>query len=317
MRERRAIGIDIGGTRLRIGLVNERLELAEYIETHEHTFLSPHESVAFIGQTLSPLLARHGRNNILGIGVGYPGPVCGRLGSTFSYCNLRDLRWNRVPLAKMLEENTALPVYLDNDANLAGLAEVHLGAGRSFQHIVYITISTGTGGAIFIDRRLYRGFLGGAGEFGHMVVDLHGSRCKCGNTGCLMSLLSGLGLERLLEEEPAGQRLLSENAPPADCVKKLVELCRLGHPIAREMLRPLVHYVTVAFLNIIHILNPEIIVVGGALGKTLLTLYLDEVREKLRLILPKEMVDETRIQVAELGDHNGVLGGAILVFENV
>lgn len=316
MEEFCAIGIDIGGTKLRIGLVSEDLVLKKFVVTQEHAFFSPAELVDLITQNLPQVLEYKGEKEILGIGVGYPGPVSTHLGSTFSYTNLRGRRWDRVPLSKMIEEKTHLPTFLDNDANLAGLAEVHLGAGKKFHHIVYLTISTGMGGAIFFNRRLYRGFLGTAGEFGHIVVDVHGPKCKCGNIGCLMSLLSGLGLERLIKEQPACQGFFSSNESSEDCVKKLIELSAKGYSLALEVIQPVVQYFTVALLNIINILNPEVIVIGGALGKVLMALYLDEVKQQLHLQLPKEVVDQTYIRSAELGDQNGVLGGAILVYES-
>lgn len=314
-----AVGVDIGGTKLRVGLVNEELKLEEYFITEEHKYFTPLELVNFIADSLAKLLEGKKRN-IVGVGVGYPGPVYFTQGCTFSYSNLRCEGWEGVPLSKMIEERVGFPVLVDNDANLAGIAEVTIGAGKEYKDVVYITISTGTGGAIFFNRRLYRGFLGSAGEFGHMVVDLRGPRCKCGNSGCLMSLLSGLGLEKFIREEPSCSFLFQTTQEACqnqeDYVRKFVELALHGDPVVLRSAKPLVEYLRVAFLNIIYVLNPEAIIVGGTLGKALVTLFSNDVREYLSAHLPKEVVEKTVIKEAELGDWNGVLGGAILVFES-
>jgi glucokinase len=309
-----AVGIDIGGTKLRLGLVSEELSIERCFITQEHQYFAPLELADFVAKSLAQLL--EGQENVLGVGVGYPGPIWFTQGCTFSYSNLRHEGWEKVPLAKMIEERVGFPVLVDNDANLAGLAEVRLGAGKEYRDVVYITISTGTGGAIFFNRQLYRGFLGSAGEFGHMVVDLRGPQCKCGNRGCVMSLLSGLGLEKFIREEPSCRFLFQDGNREEDCVKKFVELAQCGNPSALSAMKPLVEYLCIAFLNVVHILNPEAIVVGGALGKALLALFHKDIREYLSAHLPKEVVERTEIREAKLNDWNGVLGGAILVFES-
>lgn len=316
MKEKHALAIDIGGTKLRIGLVSESLKLIDLLITQEHQFFSPQQLVHFMGENIRNFMNRYQTLEIIGVGVGYPGPFNHREKSTFSYSNLRDRNWERVPLSEMIVKETNFPVFVDNDANLAGLAELHLGAGKNFSNLVYITISTGTGGAIFINRQLYRGFLGSAGEFGHMIVDLNGLKCKCGNRGCLMSLLSGLGIEKLIEQEPSCQMLFSDDDRRLDCIRKLIELSVEGNSIAKEVVKPIIDYFSVAFLNIIHILNPEAIIVGGGLGKALIQFFLPAVKQYLNENLPKEVINQTQILEAKLGDQNGILGSAILVFEN-
>lgn len=317
MGKKAALGIDIGGTKLRIGLVDKKLHLLDVFLTEEHRWLTPQELVKFLAGNVEQFISRHQDFDIIGGGVGYPGPICFPKRATFSYSNLLSEAWKSVPLAETIEERVGMQVVVDNDANLAGLAEMRLGAGRNFSHAVYVTISTGLGGAIFIDRKLYRGFLGNAGEFGHMVVDRSGRYCKCGNRGCLMSLLSGLGIEKLIREEPSCQFLFSSEEDGSTCVKKLVELAIAGNAVARKVMQPLLEYLALAFLNVIQILNPEVIVVGGSLGKALVRNFMDPVREYLKARLPSEIVEQTQIKEAELGDTNGVLGAAILAFEEL
>ena len=311
------MGIDIGGTKLRMGLVDEAFVIRRFALTQEHRWLSPAELVDLVALNVEDLLQDSCNEDIVGIGVGYPGPICFPRQSTFSYSNLRDPDWKRVPLAEMIKRRVGLPILIENDANLVGLAESHFGAGKDYRDFVYLTISTGTGGAIFINRRLYRGFLGSAGEFGHMVVDINGPQCKCGNSGCLMSLLSGLGIEQFVQKEPACRSLFAGDGMNDDCAKQLVGLLHQGVPQALDVAKPLVQYLKVAFLNIIHILNPEAIIVGGTLGRALIALFLEEVREYLRANLPEEVVNGTCIREAELGEEGGVLGAAVLVFESL
>ncbi|MGC8778388.1 MAG: ROK family protein [Candidatus Caldatribacteriaceae bacterium] len=270
-----------------------------------------------MADSVTRFLGHHAGFDIIGSGIGYPGPICFQKRTTFAYSNLRNEAWKSVPLAEMIEQEFGMRVVIDNDANLAGLAEMRLGTGRGFSHGVYLTISTGLGGAIFVDRKLYRGFLGNAGEFGHMVVDLNGRFCKCGNQGCLMSLLSGLGVEQLIQEEPSCQLLFSSEERNSSCVRRLLELAISGNVTACEAIQPLLQYFMVMFLNVIQILNPEVIVVGGSLGKTLVQHFMGPVGEYLKAHLPPEIVEQTQIREAALGDMNGVLGAAILAFEEL
>ncbi|BER93305.1 MAG: glucokinase [Candidatus Atribacteria bacterium] len=311
-----ALGIDIGGTKLRLGLVTENLEILKCSISEEHRNFTPEQLVDFIALNVSKLLENCGNIFIVGAGVGYPGPVDFKKGSTFSYTNLRNSAWEKTPLKEFLEKKLKMPVLLDNDANLVGLAEMRIGAGKNFTNAVYLTISTGTGGAIFIDRKLYRGSLGSAGEFGHMVVDINGFSCKCGNTGCLMSLLSGLGLEEFINREPLCKNLFLSDRTHEDCVRKLFDLLSDQHPKLLKAIEPLIQYLSVAFLNIIQILNPEVIIVGGSLGKRLVNLFSHEIRTYLSEHLPKEVIENTYIKEAELGEYGGVIGGAIMVFES-
>lgn len=317
MSHKAVFGVDIGGTKLRVGLVDEHFEIVDALVTQDHCWLSPHEMLDFVVAQVTTLRHRYLHHRVLGCGVGYPGPINFFKGTTFSYSNLRGSGWEGVSLSNLLSTQINLPVWIDNDANLAGLAEVYFGAGQGFSHCVYLTISTGLGGAIFVDGKLYRGFLGYAGEFGHMVVDSHGAYCKCGNRGCLMSLLSGLGIEKLVQEDPACRFIFTPEENPTLCVQKLVELAARGDRVALEVIQPLIQYLQIAFLNVIEILNPEVIVVGGSLGKALLRHFVTPVEEYLLAHLPIEVVKHTVIREARLGDYNGVLGGALLAFQEL
>lgn len=312
-----ALGIDIGGTKLRVGLVSEELELVDLLITKEHRILNPESLINMVADCISQLIDRHQGIELIGAGVGYPGPINFPDGSTFSYCNLLSSEWNSIALREMIKCKIGLPTLLDNDANLAGLAEMRLGSGQNLSNVVYLTISTGIGGAIFIDRKIYRGFLGSAGEFGHMVIDIHGGECKCGNKGCFMSQASGLGLEKIIKESSSCSFLFSNQEDNDDYVKKLLDLAISGHPSALEIIQPLADQISAAFLNILHILNPEAIIVGGSLGKVFLHLFSPSINQYLKSHLPKELIDQTRILEAKLGDVNGILGGAILVFDDL
>ncbi|MDK2896740.1 MAG: glucokinase [Candidatus Atribacteria bacterium] len=317
MTEKFALGIDIGGTKLRVGLVNEKLEMLDLMVTQKHRMLDPESLTNMITACISQLIDRHPETKLIGAGVGYPGPINFLKGSTFSYCNLLSGEWNNVPLQKMIERKVDLPTILDNDANLAGLAEMYLGAGQGLSNVVYLTISTGIGGAIFINKKIYRGFLGSAGEFGHMVIDIHGMECKCGNKGCFMSQVSGLGLEKIVREDSSCSFLFSSQDDNDDCVKKLLELAISGHPSALKAVQPLAHQISTGLLNIVYILNPEAIVVGGSLGKAFLKIFSSSLNQYLKSYLPEEVVSQTKILEAKLGDVNGILGGAILVFDSL
>ncbi|HUX88062.1 MAG TPA: ROK family protein, partial [Chloroflexota bacterium] len=183
------IGIDLGGTRLRVALADR--------------------AGTIIRHRVVPTLAEEGRNALLGrivvesrtildpinlvdlaaVAVAVPGPVDPLNGVVYRPPNLPG--WGDVDLKSILEDELTVPVVVGNDANLAALAEHHFGAGRGASHLVYITMSTGIGGGIVNDGELLLGAWGGAAEIGHMTIDLNGPRCSCGNFGCLEAMASG------------------------------------------------------------------------------------------------------------------------------
>src|SRR5215472_7173966 len=201
------IGVDLGGTQIRTAVLRgaqllSRVSLLTGVDPAPERVIS--RIYDAIGQALDE--AHTTLDQIAGIGIGAPGPLDNRTGVVFAPPNLPG--WDRVPLRDIFEKNYAskIPIFVENDANAAGLAEYLFGAGRGSRDMVYLTISTGIGGGVIVDGNIMEGARGTAGELGHMTIDWHGERCNCGNIGCLEQIASGTAIARHANEAiAAGQ----------------------------------------------------------------------------------------------------------------
>jgi glucokinase len=168
----------------------------------------------------------------------------------------------------MLEERLGIPVFLGNDANAAALGEFAYGAGRGYRHVIYITVSTGVGGGIISDGRLLEGQRGAAGEVGHVIVEPGGPLCGCGNRGCLEALISGTAIARQAREALVAGREsaiggLAEADPHGVAAEVVVRAARGGDGLAGELLETAGRRLGTALLGLVHIFDPQVIVVGG------------------------------------------------------
>ncbi|MGD9143829.1 MAG: ROK family protein [Dehalococcoidia bacterium] len=229
--------------------------------------------------------------------------------------------WYDVPLREIIEKRFGARAFVLNDASAAALGEQRHGAGKDVDNLVLITLGTGIGGGIIIDGKLYQGAAGGAGEIGHMTVDVSGPDCDCGNTGCLEVLASGKAIAReaVRRIDNGESSLLVEmvNGKIEDITAEdVVDAEREGDLLAGEVLTGASHYLGVGLVNIVNIFNPEMIIIGGGLAET----------GDLLLGLAKEIVDKraygisarsVRIVTAALGNEAGVYGAAVYANEHI
>jgi glucokinase len=213
-----------------------------------------------------------------------------------------------------VEERLGKKTFLINDANAAALGELHFGAARGARNFIYITLSTGIGGGIIIDGRIYGGAIGAAGEVGHMTIDERGPMCNCGNRGCWETLASGTALARQARHRIAeGARTSILEYAEGDVEKVTAEVidnaARQGDHLANELIAQTAYYVGVGLANLINIFNPELIVIGGGLsniGDILLKPAFKVAEERAY----KEAFRSVRFASAGLGRDSGVLGAA-------
>lgn len=267
------LGIDIGGTKIALALGESTGRVLERFRMETRVERGPHSILEDLKGESRNMLKRMGLGgeNLLGIGISAPGFLDTRRGVLFSPPNLPG--WSRVPLKKILEEEFEARAILENDANAAALAESFFGAGKGFQDIVYLTMSTGIGGGIIIGGRLHRGCHDAAGEVGHHTLVPHGPRCGCGKQGCMEALCSGSGLTRrlkeVLEEEPGSvlARKAVESGSPGG-PPLLFEAAREGDALALEIIEEAGKYLGWGLANIANILDPEIIILGTLVVKS-------------------------------------------------
>lgn len=314
---RYAVGVDLGGTKILTALVDEGGAVR-----HRHRRATPQQGpeavVAAIAESVDVVLraSRIGHGDLLGVGIGAPGPLDPRSGVVFQPPNLAG--WYNVPLADLLRQRLELSVFVENDANAAALGEWWAGAGRGVHDLVYITVSTGIGGGLIINDTLVHGVSGTAGEIGHMTIDLNGPRCVCGNAGCLEVLASGKAIARMAQEAIAARRStkaldLAGGHPEHITAELVATAARQGDAVAREIFDRAGTYVGVAVASVLNLLNPASIVIGGGVSKAGDLLF-DPVRRTARERAFERPARDAEIVPAALGDDVGVVGTAATVF---
>jgi glucokinase len=214
----------------------------------------------------------------------------------------------------MIQEEFGLPTSLENDANAAALAEHRFGAGRGVDHMIYVAASTGIGGGFILDGRLYRGATGAAAEVGHMTILPHGPRCGCGNRGCLEALASGTAIarearERIARGTPTLIAELAEGDLDRITAKMVAQAAEQGDGEAREIIDAAMIYLGVGMANLVNLLNPQLLVIGGGLTKMGARLF-DPVRRAVDRQAFPATAAAVEIKCAELREEVGLLGAA-------
>jgi glucokinase len=320
MDERLVLGVDIGGTKVAAGLVNARGEILFKVRVPMNVHGTAAEAMACVHQAIEAALAANSKFSKLqvkGIGVASPGPLDPATGIVLHTPNLPC--WREFPLGTEIEHAYHLPTLVDNDANAAGLAEALWGAGNGFDSVFYATIGTGIGTAIVLGGKLLYGRTGAAAEGGHMTIDMRGDvRCGCGKRGCLEGLASGTGVAARAREkvaaEPTRAAMLLEFAggdPAAITAEIVTNAWDAGDPFATEILRETADLLAIWFGNIVDLLEPEIIVIGGGLG-TRLTGWFDYLQRHIPQWSINSRAGEIGIVKASYGADAGIAGSAAL-----
>jgi glucokinase len=314
---RLAIGIDIGGTKVAGGVVDEA-----GVITHRTRRDTPHRSTSpavvenTIVESVEELLRQVDEDDVVAVGIGAAGFVAeDRATVVFA----PHLSWRNEPLRDSLAQRIALPISVDNDANAAAWAEATFGAARGESHVVVITLGTGIGGALIIDGTVQRGRHGIAGEFGHMQIMPGGVRCECGNRGCWEQYASGNALVRearaMIEAgSPVVADLLSRlgGDPSALTGPFITEAAREGDPTARELLADIGRWLGIGMANLASAFDPGLFVIGGGVSAAD-EMLIAPAREAFRRQLPgRGYRPEAKMVRAVLGSDAGLIGAAEL-----
>ena len=347
------VGVDLGGTHIRTAVLQgPKLHSRVSLLTGENP--TPERLLPRVYGAIQQALdeAHITLDQIAGIGVATPGPLNNRTGVIYSPPNLPG--WDNVPLRDLIQQHFNRPIFIENDAHTAGLGEYMFGAGRGNRYMVYLTISTGIGGGIIIDGKILEGANGTAGELGHMTIDWKGERCNCGNIGCLEYLASGTAIARYANEaiiagqgadllafastmlehtatvpDQAALPMHDPNTRPLDEYDELsgevepllvnartvARAAEAGIPLARDIITHAAEALGVGLVNIIHIYNPEIIILGGGvmqMGRMLMEPALRIVQERAM----KAPRDSARIALAQLTRNAGLVGAGALIYSN-
>jgi glucokinase len=299
------LGLDIGGTKLAAGVVDGAGAVHSFAvkstpdggpeEGLERLFALGRSVVAAAGL---------GWDQIGSIGIGSGGPLDAARGVLVAPPHLPG--WREVPVVALAREAFNLPVALENDATAAAAAEHRYGAGAGTRNMIYLTISTGVGGGIVIEGRLYRGATGNGGELGHVTVDCAGRPCRgCGRKGCLEAYVSGTSISERAREAGLGEVNASDVARAAAA----------GDAAAIEVWDATTAALACGLTSIVNLFEPELVVLGGGVVDGTGEQLLGPVRERVGTDAMSPARETTRIVQSALGEHVGVVGAAAIAFE--
>jgi glucokinase len=310
------IGVDIGGSKVAAGIVSSSGNVLANARARMVTDKGEHEGLSPVFTVIDKLLQKQNDISLLGIGVSVPGWVDSRRGVLLSATNVPC--WKNYPLADAVQQRYRVPVRLANDAKAAILGEAIWGAASGYKNAFYVSLGTGIGTGIIIEGRLYYGRTGMAGEGGHMSIDSAGPMCGCGKRGCIEMYASGTAIGRrarqMLKEDPSrGSRLLGLVNGDIDAVSGEIvgQAVRLGDVLAITVLREAADALAIWLGNIIDLLEPEVIVLGGGLAQQM-TESLNEIRHKLDTWAINPQQGQIPIVKAVYQAESGIVGAASL-----
>ncbi|ACK73699.1 ROK family protein [Gloeothece citriformis PCC 7424] len=295
MTNQTVIGIDLGGTAIKLG---KFLSDGICLETITIPTPQPATPQAVLESIVTVVKQLNQDHNCLAIGLGTPGPA--DAGGRIAKVAINLSGWLDVPLADWLEKETNLPTIIANDANCAGLGEAWLGAGRNFKNLILLTLGTGVGGAIILDGKLFTGHNGAAGELGLITLNPDGFPCNSGNQGSLEQYASIGGIRRQTGKEPI----------------ELGKLAQEGDPTALAFWRQYGQILGIGLTSLIYVLTPEAVIIGGGISASAKFFFPAMQEEIERRVLP---ICREGLQLfsAELGNNAGMIGAAKLAWQNL
>jgi glucokinase len=307
---RETIGVDLGGTKMLIGVVDEE-QGTHYEDRESSTGFSEDEMVDELAREL--IQAKEARPGVLAAGLGIPATIDRERGVAINAVNLEI---TDVPVRDIMRERLGLPVFIDNDANCAALAEFLYGAGQGARDLVMLTLGTGIGGGLVLGGEVYRGSSGAGAELGHMVIDENGPPCQgsCPNHGCLETFASGTALSRdgtaaagRAPDSALGQALAKGEGVSG---KTVTEAAIAGDEVAREVMATAGRHLGVGLASLANIFDPDVILIGGGVSAAG-DLLLDPARDELQArALPP--MNKVPVRLAELGPDAGMIGAAAM-----
>lgn len=299
-----SIGVDIGGTKVAMAIVNQAGAIEAQTVIPTDLSISPEAMINVIAERIQQIMkhAAIPKNEILGIGVGAPGPLDSKQGIITCPPNLTN--WVNIPIAELLHNHFSIPITLENDATAATLAEKWVGAGQQSDNFIYMTISTGIGAGIISDGNLLRGVKGNAGDIGHTVIDPSFGKCSCGQYGCLESIASGTAIAK------RGSEVMNSDLS----TKEVFDLYTRGDAKITDYMESIFRVLGVACVTAINTFDPEKIIIGGGVSKVG-----DPLFQSIQAYVSQYALNPTGRNVniipAQLEQNAGVIGAAALCFD--
>lgn len=287
------IGLDIGATKIRIGLISKQFKVIK-----KQTFPTPKEAVDVLN-AISYGIEKLYSGEIGKMGLGVAGQIDLKK-NLVNFSNNFPQGLNNIPLKKILEKKFKCPVLIDNDAHCFALGEAIAGQGKKFNFIIGVTLGTGIGGGIIIDKKIFKGKNNTAGEIGHQIIEVNGRKCDCGKSGCFEAYASGSAMVKLYKKISGQEKNTFE----------IEQLFLKGEKNAKLAVEESSHYLAIGLSNLINILNPEAIVLGGGLSN--FKKFIDLAKNELDKYLIAPHLKQTPILTSKLDDNAGMIGASLL-----
>jgi glucokinase len=300
------VAVDIGGTHIRVALYEP--DSTKPI-AHQRTRSLAHEPGVY-GRLERAIESIWPQNGVKAIGIASPGPLDPYTGTILATPNIPE--WQNFPLTAKLSQHFNVPAYLDNDANMAGLAEWQFGAGRGHQNLVYLTISTGIGGGVISTGCLLQGFRGMGAELGHMIIDPDGPLCGCGKRGHIESFASGPSIARYVNEQLDTGQTSSLQSQSSVGTVQIADAARAGDALAISAFERAGYYLGIAVANYLAIFDPSILIFGGGVSQVGDLLFKPFEESLRKHTFHPHYLDDLVITKAALGDDAGLLGALAL-----
>lgn len=307
---RLAVGVDLGGTQVRVALVDHRGVVLARAATSTDAAGGPRAVVQQIRQLVVETTRGVEPSSLAGVGVCAPGPLDGEAGVVLGIPTLPG--WVDIPVVEWLREALSLPITLENDGVAATIGEWRFGAGRGLSDFVYVTVSTGIGGGVIADGRVLRGRRRLAAHLGHMTILPEGEVCRCGNKGCWEAQASGTALgdfARQLAADAPGSDLF-KHGPSVDA-RHVMEAARAGDELGLRLVAREAELLGIGIVNLLHLFSPYAVVIGGGVSSGFDLLRPGIERHIRTRALPP--FRDVPVVAAQLGQNSGVVGAASLV----
>ncbi|GJQ61501.1 MAG: sugar kinase [Melioribacteraceae bacterium] len=310
-----AIGVDLGGTTVKLGIVSDKGKIVQKIALDTCALDGPEKVVKQIKKGIKELLGNNKRK-IEGIGVGAPGLVILKKGTVENPPNLPG--WGRVQLGKRLEKEFNYPVFVENDANAAAVGEMIFGAGKKHDNFIMVTLGTGVGGGLILNKKVYRGETGAAGEIGHVSINREGRLCNCGMPGCIEAYAGNNHLVNIVNEQLPERtdsllyKWINDEEKVLD-PKLIHEAAQQDDKFACEVITEFACNLGSGLASIINLLDVSTVIIGGGVAGFGDRLF-DAVKDKIKERVLKPIAPRIKVKAARLKNEAGIKGASSLVF---
>ncbi len=315
--DRLVVSVDLGGTHLRVGCVDASGNVIYKIKVPAEARSGSDRVLEKVYQSIEQIRREAvGERSIVGVALGFPGIVHPEKGIVYQSPHFPD--WKNLDLLSFFKSRIQETIIIDNDANLAALGEAWKGAGQRKKNFIMITLGTGMGGGLVLNRQVWHGDRGFAGEIGHICVDIDGPPCGCGSHGCLETYASASAIGTLIEkvdDERGLERLLEKSGLTRGRLsfQFFYEQAMDGDIFANAIFKKFGFYLGVGIATMVNTLGMETIIIGGGVSEAL-KFFIQPALKEIRERTYQEVADKVQIEAGQLGDEAGLVGGAAAFF---